>query len=68
MNTNVRVLVAAIAASVSIGGYFPNRSAITNPIVFAEPNLSDLQRVDDLKTLFNGDAGKVRVVLLVSPT
>jgi len=36
--------------------------------VFAEPNLSDLQRVDDLKTLFNGDAGKVRVVLLVSPT
>ena len=30
--------------------------------------LTDLRSVDDLKTLFNADIGKTRLVLLVSPT
>ena len=34
----------------------------------AAPKLSDLRGVDELKTLFNQDAGKIRLVLLVSPT
>ena len=37
-------------------------------VVSAAPKLSDLRGVDDLKALFNNDAGKVRLVLLVSPT
>lgn len=68
MNTNVRVLVATVAVSVLIAGHFSNRSVTTSPIVLAAPSLTDLKGVDELKTLFNGDAGKVRLVLLVSPT
>ncbi len=34
----------------------------------AAPTLTDLSGVDELKILFNRDAGKVRLVLLVSPT
>jgi hypothetical protein len=32
------------------------------------PKLANLGGVDDLKTLFNQDKGKIRLVLLVSPT
>ncbi len=32
------------------------------------PKLTDLGVVDALKTLFNQDKGKIRLVLLVSPT
>jgi hypothetical protein len=34
----------------------------------APPTLSDLSSVDELKARFNGDAGKPRIVLLLSPT
>jgi len=34
----------------------------------AAPGLADLQGVDELKALFNRDVGKVRLVLLLSPT
>jgi hypothetical protein len=34
----------------------------------AKPTLKDLQGVDELRSLFNHDAGKVRLVMLVSPT
>jgi hypothetical protein len=39
-------------------------SADTNPSV----TLSDLHNVDDLKHLFNGDRGTLRLILLLSPT
>jgi hypothetical protein len=34
----------------------------------AAPALTDLQGVGELKALFNRDVGKVRLVLLLSPT
>jgi hypothetical protein len=34
----------------------------------ATPTLSDLNGVEALKTQFNRDAGKPRIVLLLSPT
>ena len=37
-------------------------------VLTAASSLSDLRGVDELKTLFNRDVGKVRLVLLVSPT
>ncbi|HEX6464118.1 MAG TPA: hypothetical protein VFZ98_06690 [Vicinamibacterales bacterium] len=36
--------------------------------IAAEPTLGDLKSVDELKTLFNQDRGKARLVLLLSPT
>jgi hypothetical protein len=33
-----------------------------------KPTLSDLRGIDELKTRFNRDTGKPRIVLLVSPT
>ena len=40
----------------------------TVPSLVAAPSLTDLRSVDELKGLFNKDAGKIRLVLLVSPT
>lgn len=34
----------------------------------AVTTIQDLRGVDELKTMFNRDAGKVRLVLLLSPT
>ncbi len=34
----------------------------------ARPTLQDLRGVEELSTMFNRDAGTVRLVLLVSPT
>lgn len=34
----------------------------------AAPTLTDLNRVDELRTLFNQDRGTTRIVLLLSPT
>lgn len=36
--------------------------------LFAAEPLQDLRSVDELKSLFNRDVGKVRLVLLLSPT
>ena len=51
------VLLAAVAAVV-IGSFSP------------EPNiiLTDLNNVSELREQFNRDAGKIRVLLLLSPT
>ena len=38
------------------------------PSLVAAPSLTDLRGVDELRGLFNKDAGTVRLVLLVSPT
>jgi len=36
--------------------------------VVAAPKLTDLRSPDELKAMFNTDIGRVRLVLLVSPT
>ena len=38
------------------------------PSLAATPRLTDLWSPNELKALFNMDAGKVRLVLLISPT
>jgi hypothetical protein len=64
---NMRVMTAAIATLLLLGGYFPPAGA-SAPVVTAASALRDLQGVDELRTLFNNDVGKVRLVLLLSPT
>ena len=62
MMTRLRCLFAMLAFVVIVG---LSRSTID---VGAAPRLDDLRGVDELKTLFNRDVGKVRLVLLLSPT
>ena len=68
MMINIRALVVRIALSVLFSGQIPGLTRVAGPTAFAAANLSDLKGVEDLRTLFNRDAGKVRLVLLVSPT
>lgn len=56
---------AAVAATIVSGAV---REPGQEPVGSAAPGLADLRGVDEMKTLFNQDAGKVRLVLLVSPT
>ena len=64
---NARVVAAALGTLLVVGGYFPSTGAFA-PVATAAPKLSDLKGVDELRTLFNNDVGKVRLVLLLSPT
>jgi len=64
---NLRVVAAALGTLLVLGGYFPSTSAYA-PVATTAPRLSDLKGVDELRSLFNNDVGKVRLVLLLSPT
>jgi hypothetical protein len=64
---NVRVAAAALGTLLLLCGYFPSTGA-SGPVAAAAPGLSDLKGIDELRTLFNNDMGKVRLVLLLSPT
>ncbi len=64
---NVRAAAAAIGTLLVLCGYLPLTGA-SAPVATAAPRLSDLKGVDELRTLFNNDVGKVRLVLLLSPT
>jgi hypothetical protein len=57
---NMRVVAAALGTLLLLGGYFPPAGAAST--------LGDLKGVDELRSLFNNDVGKVRLVLLLSPT
>ena len=63
---NTRVVAAALGTLLLLGGYFP--SGTYAPVATAEPKLSDLKGINEFRTLFNNDVGKVRLVLLLSPT
>jgi hypothetical protein len=60
MQTRIRLLAVVLAFGVLLSD---GRS-----IVLAAAKLADLRGTEELKTLFNKDVGKVRLVLLVSPT
>jgi len=64
MMKRVRVVAVALGVLLLFGGYI-HWSA---PVATAAPKLSDLKGVEELRTLFNNDMGKVRLVLLLSPT
>ena len=63
-----RALVAAIGLWVVFGAIDARTPWHANQLAYAAPTLSDLKSVDELKTLFNQDRGKPRLVLLLSPT
>ena len=60
-----RLSLSAIAILIAIGTVSPLR---TETAAATTPTLQDLQGVAEVKTLFNQDAGVVRLVMLVSPT
>ena len=66
MSNGLRRLAAA-AAVVVMATWGPS-PARPYTVATAAPKLADLRGVDELKTLFNQDKGKIRLVLLVSPT
>jgi len=59
------VALAILVAIAAWGGSIVRPSAVH---AATPPQLTDLGGVDELKTLFNQDKGKIRLVLLVSPT
>jgi hypothetical protein len=64
MPKRIRLVVSAMTLLVICGAQIARWPAA----VVAAPALTDLRGVDELKGLFNRDRGKVRLVLLVSPT
>jgi hypothetical protein len=59
--------LGAVAVLVAMTAWGPSL-AHSYTVATAAPKLADLRGVDDLKTQFNQDQGKIRLVLLVSPT
>ena len=68
MKMNHGALVAAIGMWMVFGAIDARTPWTANQPIYAAPTLSDLKSVDELKTLFNQDRGKPRLVLLLSPT
>ena len=68
MNMRSRALVAVIGLCVTFGAIDTRTPWNEHQPIHAAPALSDLKSIDELKTLFNQDRGKPRLVLLLSPT
>ena len=66
MLKTIRSIACAVTIVVIAGSPGGWRSLSSS--LMAAPTLTDLRSADELKTVFNKDAGKVRLVLLVSPT
>ena len=62
----MRLITAGLVALVLLGARVGSLEVA--PSLAAAPSLTDLRGVDELKGLFNKDPGKVRLILLVSPT
>jgi hypothetical protein len=61
-------VVAVTAALPSLTEWLAGDTDTQSPRVTAELRVEGLDRIDQLKTAFNEDAGKVRIYLLLSPT
>ena len=60
-------LLRTLAAATAVAAFpLPHSTSLAAPS--ERPALSDLQEVDELRVAFNRDAGKTRLVLLLSPT
>jgi hypothetical protein len=69
MTKRIGLLIATLALFVLFGDHLTHMcELISDTTVFAAPKLTDLNGVDDLKARFHRDSGKVRLVLLMSPT
>jgi hypothetical protein len=66
MNNRLRRLV--ILAVLVVATIWEPSLVRREVVATAAQKVTDLRSVDELKTLFNQDNGKVRLVLLVSPT
>ena len=66
MLKRTRLIGVSVAALVLVSTR--GEPTVAPPLIVAAPNLTDLRGVDELKGLFNSDTGKVRLVLLISPT
>jgi len=63
---NRRVAAAVLGTLLLLSGSL--RSTDAYAPASAAPTLADLKGVEELRSLFNADVGKVRLVLLLSPT
>ena len=68
MNIKTRLFAVAAALAILLAAGMPAAQPLTGARASAQTALRDLQSVDELKALFNHDAGRVRIVLLLSPT
>jgi hypothetical protein len=60
-------LRAALVLAVALAS--PVHEAHAQPVTAATaPVLQDLRGIDELRSLFDSDQGKIRIVLLLSPT
>lgn len=58
------IALIILVIALSLGIYFETRPRIAP----GQKPLTDIQNIDTLRTQFNQDAGKTRLILLVSPT
>lgn len=68
MNKNIGLFVGTVAMLALVASDVSISPVTSNTRMFAAGSLTDVKGVEELKALFNRDVGRVRLVLLLSPT